>query len=313
MSVIIPVFNKEKYLHVSIESVLNQSYQHFEIVVINDGSSDGSEDIILNLMAKDPRIKYINQKNQGVSAARNNGIELAKGKYISFLDADDYYDPLFLEKMVNKIGDYESCYCGHYFVNPDNSKKKSKQEFLDGDILCEYLLNRCVAHTNSWLICKEFLLVNNLRFEENLDCGEDMLLFSKLMTLNTEIQCVEEYLTFYTQGVSNSLSFNDLSKINKDILWVNMYKDFLNKMNISKFRKQRAMDTINHYRLPALIVYQLWVNRKSYKKDAYSLALSEVEMYINDIKISNGLRSLKLYMYSKLLKFYQIKPKGGLM
>lgn len=313
VTVIITVFNKEKDLNSSIKSVLNQSYQNLEIVIINDGSTDRSEEIILNFQVKDSRIKYTKQKNQGVSAARNTGIELAQGKYLSFLDADDYYDPFFIEKMVGKIGKCTACYCGHYFVYPDNRKKRSWQNFLKGDVLEEYLLNKCSPHTNSWLISRDFLMLNNLFFEVVLDWGEDMLFFAKLMALNTELQCVEEYLTFYRLGVSDSLSTTDITKINKDILWLNMYMKFLNETDIDISRKQRVLESINNYRLPALVVYQLWSNRNLLNKDDFSLVHSEMERYIHNIKLNNGLRSIKLYIYSLLLKFYIIKLKGRLM
>lgn len=313
VTVIITVFNKEKDLSSSIKSVLNQSYQNLEIVIINDGSTDRSEEIILNFQVKDSRIKYIKQKNQGVSAARNTGIELAQGKYLSFLDADDYFDPFFIEKMVGKIGKCTACYCGHYFVYPDNRKKKSWQNFLKGDVLEEYLLNKCSPHTNSWLISRDFLMLNNLFFEVVLDWGEDMLFFAKLMALNTELQCVEEYLTFYRLGVSDSLSTTDINKINKDILWLNMYMKFLNETDIDISRKQRVLESINNYRLPALVVYQLWSNRNLLNNDDFSLVHNEMERYIHNIKLNNGLRSIKLYIYSLFLKFHIIKLKGRLM
>jgi len=101
-SVIIPLYNKEKYIKNTIESVLNQDFTDFEILVINDGSTDNSLKQVE--MFSDGRIKIFNQENQGVSVARNLGIEQSKGKYICFLDADDYWYPYFLSQKYKYIG-----------------------------------------------------------------------------------------------------------------------------------------------------------------------------------------------------------------
>lgn len=94
-SVIIPLYNKESFIRNTIESVLNQTFWDFEIVIVNDGSTDKSEDVVFSF--DDARIKYFSQQNSGTSAARNKGIEKANGTYIAFLDADDYWYPHFLE------------------------------------------------------------------------------------------------------------------------------------------------------------------------------------------------------------------------
>ena len=103
-SVIIPVYNKEKYLSKTIESVLQQSFIDFEIIIINDGATDSSEKIIEGF--KDPRIQYIKQENQGVSAARNAGIKAANTNYIALLDADDIWKENYLEQINTLIEGY---------------------------------------------------------------------------------------------------------------------------------------------------------------------------------------------------------------
>lgn len=101
VSVIIAVFNKEKYLNKCISSVLQQTYQDFEIVLVNDGSTDGSNEIIKKYTLNFPgKVTNIEKENGGVSSARNSGISIAKGKYITFLDADDYIEKHYLEILV---------------------------------------------------------------------------------------------------------------------------------------------------------------------------------------------------------------------
>jgi len=103
-SIIIPLYNKELYIHYSIESVLNQTYNEFELIVVNDGSTDNSLKIVQSI--SDPRIIIINKLNGGESDARNTGIKVAKQKYITLLDADDLWDATYLFKMKKLIEDY---------------------------------------------------------------------------------------------------------------------------------------------------------------------------------------------------------------
>ena len=92
LSVIIPVYNVEPYLEQCLDSVINQTYKNLEIICINDGSSDNSLKILEKYQKKDSRIKLINQKNKGLSEARNAGLDVAKGEYIAFVDSDDYLE-----------------------------------------------------------------------------------------------------------------------------------------------------------------------------------------------------------------------------
>ena len=101
ISVIIPIYNVEKYLPRCLESVINQSFSNIEIICVNDGSTDNSGKILAKFGAKDARFRIITQDNQGLSASRNNGMEIASGSYIFFLDADDFLHPQALEIFYN--------------------------------------------------------------------------------------------------------------------------------------------------------------------------------------------------------------------
>lgn len=121
VSVIVPVFNVANYLERCIDSILNQSYSDLELILVNDGSTDGSYEICKKYEAKDSRVKLISQKNQGVSVARNVGLEIATGDWISFVDSDDYLDLDFYDVLMNasKNVDSEVLCCG---VRPINEK-----------------------------------------------------------------------------------------------------------------------------------------------------------------------------------------------
>ena len=103
-SFIIPCYNVEEYLEECLDSVINQTFTDFEVICINDGSTDGSVKILDEFMQKDRRIKVIHKKNEGVSKARNEGIVKATGKYIMFVDADDWVDEEQYNELINMLG-----------------------------------------------------------------------------------------------------------------------------------------------------------------------------------------------------------------
>ncbi len=100
VSVIIPTYNREKYIKDAVESVLNQTYKNIEVIVVDDGSTDNTQDVIKEIIEKDDRVKYIYQENQGSGSARNRGIQEANGEFIAFLDSDDAYLPYAVERIV---------------------------------------------------------------------------------------------------------------------------------------------------------------------------------------------------------------------
>lgn len=126
VSVIVPLYNAEKYIEETMESILNQTYKNIEIVIVDDGSKDQSSSIVKNLKKKYPeQIKYILQENQGVSVARNTGIENASGEYISFLDSDDLWHPTKIEKQITSMqkSNMNACYCGYMNFYEETGEK----------------------------------------------------------------------------------------------------------------------------------------------------------------------------------------------
>ena len=107
LSVIIPLYNKESYIKNTLRSVLEQNFTDFEIIIVNDGSTDNSLEIVSSF--KDERIQVIHQPNSGASSSRNKAIQSAKTQYIAFLDADDFWFPNHLEELVQLIQDFPNC------------------------------------------------------------------------------------------------------------------------------------------------------------------------------------------------------------
>ena len=124
VSIIVPVYNMEKRLNKCLDSLINQTYKNIEIIVVNDGSMDHSLDIIREYQAKDSRINVINQRNMGISEARNNGLAIATGDYLCFADSDDYVELDMIEELVNKITtDKSDIVVCDYYMFDDQTRK----------------------------------------------------------------------------------------------------------------------------------------------------------------------------------------------
>jgi len=132
ISVVIPLYNKAPHIAKAINSVLQQTVQPVEIIVVDDGSTDGGKTIVEKYINKN--VRYVYQDNQGVSAARNHGIELAKGGYIAFLDADDWWLPNHIEVLENLIHLYPSAklYSTSYYIQRNNQRYRPRSRYKDG-------------------------------------------------------------------------------------------------------------------------------------------------------------------------------------
>ena len=160
ISIIMPAYKTERYIAEAIESVLTQSFQDWELLIVDDGSPDDLLSIANFYAQKDSRSKVISQPNQGVSVARNIGLELAQGKYIAFLDSDDYWNPLFLEKMIEKMESdpsYGLVYSGYYKERKGKPAKKFGDLFIEKELLKARLENRQGWHLCAFLIRKSFI------------------------------------------------------------------------------------------------------------------------------------------------------------
>lgn len=302
ISVIIPIYNKGNRLNTSIESVLNQSFQDFELILINDGSTDNSDGIIEFYKDKYPdKIRCFSQSNKGVSVTRNYGITVSNGDYISFLDADDYYHLDFLKESIAQVneGNCDVILTKHYKHYLSNGKSvKSKMKTNSNDILKDFILGKIDANTDSWLIKKSILVDNEVYFKEHLTYGEDMLFFIEVLLYAIKPSCILKELTTYNIGVEDSLSKNSIDKVYKDIEWIELAVQFISIHCMNDTRKSVLIDALESYRLPAAIVYRLHKNKEIKN---YGEVKKELMTYIKKFRFNNGLRSIKLFKNIRLL------------
>ncbi|MGF7118943.1 glycosyltransferase [Methanobacterium oryzae] len=209
VSVIIPVHNVEKYLEECLNSLVNQTLKDIEIICVNDGSTDKSLEILEKFAAKDDRITIINQENQGAGAARNKGLKIARGEYLSFLDADDFFELDMLEKVYN-FSSKNSLDIAVYGANTFNDKT-SRIEKIDYDIRREYLPKKNIFNYNdfpkyvfntfqnwAWnkLFKRTFILENNIQFQE-LFRTDDLLFTCKALVKAKRISVLDAPLVYY--------------------------------------------------------------------------------------------------------------------
>ncbi len=181
VSVIIPIYNTEEFIERSVESIIAQSYGNLEIILVDDGSEDGSREACRKLIERDSRIKYFYQKNRGVSAARNLGLKEATGKYIFFCDSDDTWKSGLIKKVVRVFEEKGSDMVrfGFESMTPDlvKSSELMDAELLVRDAVVEYFSNDKVIFNMSGCVLgayrRSVILENELYFDEELAMGED--------------------------------------------------------------------------------------------------------------------------------------------
>ena len=211
ISIIVPVYNVEKYLEKCLDSLVNQTLEDIEIRVVNDGTKDASQKIIDKYVKKYPKkVKGYIKENGGLSSARNYGIKKAKGEYIAFVDSDDYVELDMYEKMYNKAinNNFDIVVCDTIEVDENNYNKVYKKSNLNysNNNIKNYLISPPMACTRLY---KSFIF-DDLSFKEGI-FYEDLELTPLLVLKTYNIGFVEEGLYFYLQrsgSIMKQKSFN---------------------------------------------------------------------------------------------------------
>lgn len=177
VSVIIPTYNRAKLLPRAIKSVLTQTFQDFELIIVDNGSTDHTKEIVNDFVEKEgSKVKYFYQGNQGSSVARNLGITKSRAEYIAFLDSDDEWLP---EKLEKQLALFENTafdnlgFVGCCNIDIDNKKEKRFCPYKKGDILKE-LLSRKIVHSSSGILTRKRVLKATGYFDEDLQISQDI-------------------------------------------------------------------------------------------------------------------------------------------
>lgn len=196
ISIIVPVYNTEKYLRKCIDSILNQTYSNMELILVDDGSKDLSPWICDQYAVKDSRVRVIHKENGGVSTARNAGLEIAGGEYIAFVDSDDYLELCMYEKMMDKAMEHECdvimCDCikeyaqhretySHHIRSGFYSRDQLKEEYYPHLLMMENVEYPATI-SNCTLLWRSTLNTLDMRYEPGIRYSEDLLFGARLMS-----------------------------------------------------------------------------------------------------------------------------------
>ncbi|MGE7862937.1 glycosyltransferase family 2 protein [Bacillus mobilis] len=315
VSVIVPLYNAEKYIEETMESILNQTYKNIEIVIVDDGSKDQSSSIVKNFKKKYPeQIQYILQENQGVSVARNTGIENANGEYISFLDSDDLWHSTKIEKQIESMhkNNMNACYCGFMnFYEETGEKIENTTNFVKGNMTKAFLTHQVFAQTSTWIFKKSIVMNHNIRFTPGCSWGEDLEFLFKLMSV-TNVCYVDEYLTYYRilSGGSLSSNYKDYElKTTKELEVFNRMKDWIHNKSKDLITNDSTelIEILETYLFPYTVINNACIYIKGHPKldkSKVQLIKSDIKKYCRKIYSKNGKRSKKLYA---MLWFVRIK------
>lgn len=280
-SVIIPLYNKEKHIKNTLLSVIRQTYTDFEVIVVDDGSTDNSLKEIDDI--KDNRLKIVSQKNGGVSVARNTGIRMAKGYYISFLDADDSWNTEYLStinQLTIKYSDSDIYVTGYRILLPNNKINYSSTFYnvTDGceSSYWETLGNRYEFVWTSATTLKKSSIIKAGYFKPGEAVGEDLDLFSRVAQVNPKVAFSSSRCVDYNRCAENNARVSNKVAYPKAYLSVLIYE----KNNPERTMKEKNIISKKYDRKVIAYIYTLILSNE---KDKAKKTLESWQPYNNRI------------------------------
>lgn len=254
ISIIIPAYNVELYLKRCLNSIMNQTYNNLEIIVINDGSLDHTSDIADAFAAKDARINVIHQQNKGYSGARNAGLENCHGEYITFVDADDWVEPDYVEylyKLITKF-DADISMSRNFFTTRYRTQITNDcfSSISPDEMLCDIFYNR--IHVGVWNRMYRAKLISGRRFRLESKTGEGMQFNTQVLP---EANCIAVGLKrIYTYNVDNDLSATKKPNIEKQSIGAIENMDYIKAHLIPR---SKEVDNALEYQYLTTSVYSI--------------------------------------------------------
>lgn len=239
VSVIIPVYNVQPYLEKCLDSVVNQEYDNLEIICIDDGSIDGSAEIIDSYALKDSRFRVVHQNNAGVSSARNVGLQMVRGEFFGFIDADDYIDHNMYKVLVEAIEEgADISACAYYFDKAGAIVQTHNKRHVPEYTICTKKFMKYIYYRDRYKAVGGYLWSRlfrtetfrngsqwKVRFDENLTNGEDALFLAECVVLSRKMIFKKQYLYYYVQR-QESASHNYRQRV-KGMSSLNAYTKIL--------------------------------------------------------------------------------------
>ena len=245
VSVIVPCYNQAQYLSEALQSVYNQTYKNWECIIVNDGSTDNTEEVALEWCKKDNRFKYLKKENGGLSSARNAGLNALKGEYIQFLDADDAIDKTKFSTQINELTNANSYVLSYsdYFASSETNlldplpSRYLTPKFKSANYLYELIANwqdKLSIPCHCFLFKSDLFKKNNINFDESLPNHEDWDCWMEIFSLNPEVHFIDQKLAIYR--IQSKSLCRDLGLMKKGyLLAINKQKNILKK-NVEAYK-----------------------------------------------------------------------------
>jgi glycosyltransferase involved in cell wall biosynthesis len=307
VTIIVPIYNSEKTLVRCVDSLINQSLQDIEIILINDGSSDDSYNIIENYARLDNRIKIIDQNNKGLSFVRNRGIEDAKGKYILHIDSDDWIESDMCKIMYTESEKYNAdiVTSSVFFDYPNRSviKKEPYCKICDFNKFLElFATKRGLNSVCNKLIKRSLYVSNNIRHYEDITLGEDSSTLLRLIVFAKNIVTIDRAFYHYIRSDDSMSGIKNIKVIE--------YVRAIEK--VENFYRENDLNTeifpVLRYKIGYKLLY-LYLFRKK-KKEIYKDFVESYRLFFNEIiDIVHNRYFLKLPILDKLFIFSQFMMK----
>ena len=284
VSIIVPVYNVAGEIGNCIHSVQQQTYHNWELLVVNDGSTDDSAAIVEKLVQGDSRIRLIHQENGGVSKARNTGLKAASGTYIAFLDGDDMWESTFLEELINAKEEYnvKMVYCGYSHLYTGGLKRGFSYPYSNGNILMDVINKKTHIHIGAILVDRSFMNDMDISFTEGCLVAQDQEVIKKLVS-QTKVQAVPKELMIYR--IRSGSAVRAKWKWAKHIHAMYAFRratEFILAQDNPAYDKQQLTDELNaknasnHYKF-------LWrMIKNGYQQEALTLMEDQENAFILD-------------------------------
>ena len=264
ISIIVPIYNTEKYLHECLDSIINQTYANFEVLLVNDGSTDSSGIICQEYVERDSRFRYFEKDNGGVASARNLGLEHSEGTYITFIDSDDWVEQNYLDVLYTALKENDTDVAistykrfaqdGVFYLR---SYSREDDEFLNlgtrsRDSFLEILprlgeLDHSFYSISSKLIKRK--IIGNLLFDEQVSYAEDLNFFFHLYLGVESVVYVRDYTYIYrTHDASTSQNVNELKALQELEIYKSMFQQ-IDRMGLPTFYYFKRMENVVTYRI----------------------------------------------------------------
>ena len=314
LSVIVPVYNVEKYLSECIESIINQTYKNIEIICVNDGSTDASRQILKDYQKKDPRIIIIDKQNQGLAAARNTGLEVISGELVSFLDSDDWLELDFYEKLITQmlqdnsdiaVGETHYIYDDHVstseWVNNFNFNKVRKN-IIDKVLDKQYLIYSCAC----WNKVYKTLLIkqNNIKFPHGLYIEDVPFTFASIIKAK-KISMVMGAVLNYRQQKNSIMKKARENRTPFDIFKVYDYCEHIfNELQLDATERKAYKQILDNFEIFNILAWSRIVCNK-YQQEFFE----KMKAKFSTIKIKNNkyIDKNSKYIYFAVIKSKNLK------